>query len=167
EILEQTLDVIELELRAIALAETLAQLFEDAARALHVDLARHLHGRIVAVVAPAHRAAERVRVVLRARAAASRLAARTGAVAVILHRLRKILRALAHSLQGLALAVHRIIGVALAELIFRVAHLLVRIAELVHFVVAVALLVLLPRLLLARRQTMLFKLIEQALETLV
>ena len=43
-ILQQPLDVIELELRAEALAEALAQLFEDAAGALHVDLARHLDG---------------------------------------------------------------------------------------------------------------------------
>src|SRR2546430_10475084 len=53
EIVEQPLDVVELELPAEALAEAPAWLLEDAARALHVDLARHLHGGVVAVIAPA------------------------------------------------------------------------------------------------------------------
>ena len=41
-ILQQPLDVIELLLRAGDVAEALAQFLDDAAGALHVDLARHL-----------------------------------------------------------------------------------------------------------------------------
>src|SRR5262249_37053387 len=53
EISQQPVDVFELELRAEVLAEAPAQFFQNAPRALHVDLARHLDRRVVAVVAPA------------------------------------------------------------------------------------------------------------------
>src|SRR5438552_10003201 len=69
EALQQPLDIFELQLRPEVLAEATAQLFEDAARALHVDLARHLDGDVVAVIAPAQRPSERVGLLLGARLA--------------------------------------------------------------------------------------------------
>src|SRR5674536_264688 len=50
--------------------------------------------------------------------------------AVLLHRLRQPLRALAHGLERAALAVDRAVGVALAEFAFRLAHGFAGIAEL-------------------------------------
>src|SRR5258708_18222176 len=67
EILQQPLDVIELELRPRRIGKTLAQFLEDAARALHVDLARDFHRNVVAIIAPAQRPAERVGIVVGAR----------------------------------------------------------------------------------------------------
>src|SRR5690554_371862 len=64
EILQQPLDVIELELWAEALAVPLAQFLENAARALHVDLARNLDRGVVAVVAATQRPAERIGVLV-------------------------------------------------------------------------------------------------------
>jgi hypothetical protein len=52
-ILQEPLDVVELLLRAQHVAEAAAQFFDDAARALRVDFARHFHGVVVAVFAPA------------------------------------------------------------------------------------------------------------------
>src|SRR5208337_2537905 len=63
-ILEQPFDVIELFLRAQHVAKAAAQFLDDAAGALHVDLARHLHRIVVAVVVPAQRTAERVGIAL-------------------------------------------------------------------------------------------------------
>src|SRR2546430_3525938 len=97
EILQQPLDVVELELRAEALAEAPAQLFEDAARALHVDLARHLDGGVVPVVAPAQGTAERIGVLIGARLPGAAGLARTG-THLLLHHLGKPLGALAHGI---------------------------------------------------------------------
>src|SRR5207342_1685443 len=94
-ILQEPLDVVELLLRTQHVAEAAAQLLDDAACALDVDLVRHLHRVVVAVFAPAQRTAERIGVLLRARrphpAGASR--ART-LPHLLLHRLRQALRAL-------------------------------------------------------------------------
>src|SRR4051812_19952078 len=73
EALQQPLDVVELELRPARLAEAAAQLFQNAARALRVDLAGHLEVRVVVIAAPAQRPAERIGVLLRPRTAAARL----------------------------------------------------------------------------------------------
>src|SRR5580704_10072879 len=70
-ILQEPLDVVELLLRTQHVAEAAAQFFDDAARALHVDLAGYFDRVVVAVVAPAQRTAERVGVLLRARLAES------------------------------------------------------------------------------------------------
>src|SRR5262249_57235500 len=67
EVLQQPLDVIELELRAEALAEAAAQLLENAPSALHIDLARHFHCHVVAVVTSTQWPAERVRLLVGAR----------------------------------------------------------------------------------------------------
>src|SRR5262249_57019385 len=61
EVLEQPLDVIEFELRAEALTEAATQLLENAAGALHVDLARYFYSHVVAVIASARRAPPRGR----------------------------------------------------------------------------------------------------------
>ncbi len=52
-ILEQPLDIVELFLRAQHVAEAAAQFLDDAAGALHVDLARDFHSDVVAIVAAA------------------------------------------------------------------------------------------------------------------
>src|SRR5258708_11365836 len=64
EIPQQPLDIFELELRAEVLAEAPAQFFQNAPRALHVNLARHLDGGVVTVVAPAQGSAERIGLLL-------------------------------------------------------------------------------------------------------
>src|SRR5215471_10556834 len=66
-ILQETLDVVQLNLRAEGVAETAAELLEDTPRALHVDFARHLHGRVVAVFVSAQRPPERVGILIGAR----------------------------------------------------------------------------------------------------
>ena len=68
-ILQEPLDVVEFLLRTQHVAEAAAQLLDDAACALGVDLARHLHRVVVAVFAPAQRTAKRIGVLLRARLA--------------------------------------------------------------------------------------------------
>src|SRR5438270_7909397 len=118
---QQALDVIELELRPLRIGEAPAQLLEDAARPLHVDLAGNFHRHIVAEIVAAHRAAERIGVLLRAgRAVAARL---SGAPAgPLLHLLGHALRALAQCLERAALGVDRAVGILLAESALGIAH---------------------------------------------
>src|SRR6185436_20682045 len=73
-ILQQPLDVVEFDLRTGRIGETAAQLFENPAHPLHVDLAGDLHRIIVAEFVVAHRPSERIGRVLRALLAASRTA---------------------------------------------------------------------------------------------
>src|SRR5688572_33430255 len=94
-ILQQPLDIIELELRPQRIGEALAQLFQNAPRALHVDLARHLHGDVVAIVAPAQRPAERIGVIVGPRLTLPAGLARAHALLSLLHLLREALRAAA------------------------------------------------------------------------
>src|SRR5215831_812878 len=98
EISQQPLDVFELELRAEVLAEAPAQFFQNAPRALHVDLARHLDRRVVAVVAPAQGPAERVGLLLGAWRPEPAVRAGTQH-ALLLHRLGEVLRAPAQSFE--------------------------------------------------------------------
>src|SRR5215472_687056 len=115
--LQQPLDIVELLLRTADLAVALAQLFDDAASALHVDLARHLHVRIVAVFMPAQRPAQRVGIVVGARPAEASQAALSRPLAhLLLHRLGKRLRALAQGIERSALGIHGAVGVSGAEL---------------------------------------------------
>src|SRR5262249_1021929 len=97
EIPQQPLDVVELELRAEAFAEAPAQFFQNAPRALHVDLARHLDRGVVAVLAPAQGPPERVALLLGARPPEpAGLAVGAGIQhALLLHRLGEVLRAAA------------------------------------------------------------------------
>src|SRR3954454_3597312 len=138
-VLQQPLDVVELELRAGGVAEAAAQLFEDAADALHVDLAGDFHGEVVAEVAAAQRPAQRIAI-----AAAALLTAGAVAGAIVLavavaglHLLRQVLRALAQRFQCLALRIHRAFRIALAEPAVGVAHRGVGVSQIV---VAIALL---------------------------
>src|SRR5215510_2974515 len=157
---QQPLDVVELELRPEALAEAAAQLFQDAPRTLHVDLARHLDRRVVAVVAPAQWPAERVGLVVGARLTHAS-AGLTGAGArhhtLLLHLLRQVLGAAAQRFERTALRTDRIVGIALAKLALRVTHGLAGLAKLI----ALALLALLT--LLALLLTLLALLAEAAL----
>src|SRR5258708_2313592 len=108
-VLQQAFDVVELELGPERLAEATAKFLDDAACALGVDLARHLDGGVVAVVASAQRTAERVGVLLGARRTkATGLTVRAGSLALphlLLKLLGKPLRALAHSVDRTALAI--------------------------------------------------------------
>ena len=78
-ILQEPLDVIEFDLRAVGVGQAPAQLFEDAADALDVDLAGDLDRVVVAEFAAVQRTAERIRLI-----AAALLAASTVAGAVLL-----------------------------------------------------------------------------------
>src|SRR5215472_12824245 len=134
EIPQQPLDVFELELRAEVLAEAPAQFFQNASRALHVDLARHLDRGAVAVVAPAKGPAERVGVLLGARRAepAGPAVRAWTQHALLLHRLGEVLRAPAQSFERPALGIDRAVRIAFSELAFRLAHGVAGATELIH-----------------------------------
>src|SRR6516165_10330152 len=139
-VLQQPLDVIELFLRAGKVAEALAQFLDDAAGALHVDLARHFYRRVVAVFAPAQRPAERISVLLRARLTEAAGPAGPGTAAhLLLHRLRQALRTFAQGIERAALRVHRAVGIALAEIAGSVAHGIAGVAELIELLLALSL----------------------------
>src|ERR1700692_3904068 len=59
-ILQQPLDVIEFDLRAVRIAEAAAQLFQDSACPLHVDFAGNHPRQFVAQFASAQRTSERI-----------------------------------------------------------------------------------------------------------
>src|SRR5215475_3912577 len=128
EIPQQALDIIQLDLRAERVAEAPAQFLENAARALHVDFARHFHGRVVAVFVPAQRPAQRVSVLLGARGPGASGLPRPHAGSG-LHLLRKVLRAAPQGFERAPLGVHRGIGIAVAERALGVAHRLLGAAE--------------------------------------
>src|SRR5262249_51598094 len=134
EVPEKPLDIVELKLRPEALAETFAQLLQNAPRPLRVDLAGDLHCKIVAIVATAHWPAERIGVLLGACLPASRSAIRPGAGTLLLHRLRQTLGAFPHGIQRAPLAVDGAVSVPLPELTFRLTHGLAGIAQLTHLV---------------------------------
>src|SRR5207244_4173038 len=150
EILQQPLDIFKLELRPEAFTEAPAQLLDDAARALRVDLARDLHGDVVAVVATAQRATERVGLLLGARlaeAAPRPTGSGSHLPLLLLHRLGEVLGAAPQRLERTALRIDRAVGVALAEPAFGLAHGFAGLAELIHLTLAVlALLALLALL---------------------
>ena len=162
-ILQEPLDVVELLLRTQHVAEAAAQLLDDAACALDVDLARHLHRVVVAVFAPAQRTAKRIGVLLRARLAEPAAAAGTGTLShLLLHRLRQTLRALAQGIERAPLRVDGAVGVALAETALRLAHGFSGAAEVVHIALALTLLARLTLLVLA--ETAVLELFEQFVE---
>src|SRR5262245_21268010 len=156
EIPEQPLDVVELELWAEVLAEAPAQFFQNAPRALHVDLARHLDRGVVAVLTPAQRPPERIGLLLGARRPEpAGLAVGAGAQhALLLHRLGEVLRAAAQSFERAALGIDRAVGVAFSKLTFRLPHGVAGAAELIHLA--------LP--LLALAEALLAQLLHQFLE---
>src|SRR3984893_13890303 len=148
-ILEQSLDIIEFDLRALRVGETAAQFFQDPAHPLHVYLAGDLHGIIVGVFVAVQRPSERIvqiAVALLAAHAVTRAVALSVALA-LLHRLCERLRALAQRVQRLALRIHGTIGVTFAELASGIAHRGVRLAEPVFIALLVALLAALLTLL--------------------
>src|SRR5215467_12997086 len=105
EIPQQSLDILQLELRTEVLAEAPPQFFENATRALHVNLAGHLDRGVVAIVAPAQGPAQRVGLLLgTSRPEPAGRAVRTGTQhALLLHRLCEVLRAPAQSFERAAL----------------------------------------------------------------
>ena len=123
EIPQQPLDVVELELRAEVLAEAPAQFFQNAARALHVDFARHLDRGVIAVLTPAQGSPERIGLLLGARRPEpAGLSVRAGTQhALLLHRLGEVLRAAAQSFERAALGIDRPVRVAFSKLTFRLA----------------------------------------------
>src|SRR5262249_33077410 len=137
------LDVVELDLRTVGIGEAPAELFEDAADAIDVDLAGDLHREVVAEFAAAQRTAERIGLVAAALLAAGAVAPAVVRLAVTIalpHGFRQALGTLAQRLQRLALGVHGAVGIALAEASGGVAH---RVVGLVQAVLAVALVALL------------------------
>src|SRR6516225_4807439 len=139
-ILQQPLDVIELFLRPGEVAKTLAQFLDDAAGALHVDLAWNFHGGVIAIFAPAQWPAERIGVLLRARLAEAARPARPGTAShLLLHRLRQALRALAQGIERAALRFHRAVGIAFAEIADGIAHRLAGAAELIELILPLCL----------------------------
>src|SRR5262245_31111459 len=156
EIPQQPLDVVQLELRAEVLAEAAAQFFQNAPRALHVDLARHLDRGVVAVFTPAQGPPERIGLLLGARRPEpAGLAVGAGAQhALLLHGLGEVLRAPAQSFERPALGIDRAVRIAFSELTFRLAHGFAGAAELIHLA--------LPLLALAK--ALLAQLLHQFLE---
>src|SRR6266851_1220924 len=147
-ILQQPLDVIEFDLRALRIGKTAAEFFQNPAHPLHVDFAGNLHRQIVAEFAPTQRPSERIVAVgaaLLPAGAIARGVALSVAIA-LLHRLRQALGALAQRFQRLALRIHGALGVAFAELAAGVAHGGIGLAAAVLAVALVALLTLLALL---------------------
>src|SRR6202035_166526 len=126
-VLQQPLQIIELELRPIRIAEPAAQLLEHAPRALHVDFARHFHGEVVAIFARAHRTAQGIGALGGARLVAHWLAHAVAHAA--LHRFGEALRAFAETLQGAALGIDGTFGVAALQRTFGVLHGLARLPQ--------------------------------------
>src|SRR4051794_38627446 len=123
-ILQQPLDVIELDLRARAVPQAAAELLEDAADALGVDLAGDLDRVVVAQIAAVKRATERIGLIAAALLAAGPVAGTIPLPVAIalLHRLGHLLRTLAQGVERLALRVHGAIRIAVAELRAGIAH---------------------------------------------
>src|SRR5262244_3312860 len=105
EIPQQSFDILQLELGTEVLAEAPPQFFENATRALHINLAGHFDRGVVAIVTPAQRPAQWIGVLLRARQAKpAGLAVRTGAKhSLLLHRLCQILRTASQCFERAAL----------------------------------------------------------------
>src|SRR5580693_1198059 len=97
-ILQQSLDVIELDLRALRIGQTAAQLLQNPAHPLHVDFTGYLYRHIVTEFAPAQRPSKRIAPVatalLTARAITRAVVALAIAIA-LLHGLCEILGTLA------------------------------------------------------------------------
>src|SRR6267154_1101705 len=111
-ILQEPLDVIELDLRPRRVGEPPAQLFENPAHALHVDLAWDLHRVIVGELVVPHRASERIGAVgagLLPALGVARAVARLVAIA-LLQGVGEALGALAQRLQRAALRIHGAVG---------------------------------------------------------
>ncbi|OKO73931.1 hypothetical protein AC629_36005 [Bradyrhizobium sp. NAS80.1] len=122
-ILQQSLDIVELDLRARGIAEAAAQLFEDAADALGVDLSGDLDRVVVAELAAVKRPTERIGLIAAALLAAGPIAGTILPVAIaLLHRLGHLLCALAQGLESFPLRVHGTVRIALAELRTGIAH---------------------------------------------
>jgi hypothetical protein len=169
-ILEQSLDIVELELRAGDFAKALAQLLENAPRTLRIDLARDPDGRVVTVFVAAQRPTERIGLLVGpTKTAASltwsppRLTRSTGTTTLLLLRLR-LRHAPAQRIESAALRIHGAVRVALSELALRLAHRFIGFAELI----SLALPLLLPLALLALARLLthaaLAHLLEQLLE---
>src|ERR1700728_3267906 len=104
-VLEQPLDVVELDLGTLRVCQTPAQLFENPAHPLHIDLAGNLHRQIVAEIPPMQGSPERIAravvALLPAGAGAARAVALTFAIA--LHRVGQALGARRQGIQRPAL----------------------------------------------------------------
>ena len=163
EVLQQALDIFELKLRTCRLAETTAQLFENAARTLHVDFARHFQRLVIAVFAPAQRPPERIGLLPGTRLPLTARLAGTGAKPhLLLHHLREILRATAQRFERAALPVNSTICIALAERAFGVTHGVAGAAERIELATTLPLALLALLTLLA--ETTLLEFFQQLLQ---
>src|ERR1700712_139192 len=130
-ILQQSLDVVEFDLRALRIGQPAAQFFQDPAHPLHVNLAGNFLRHVVAEFAPVQRPAERIVGLVAALLPAG---ARAGPIALplavaLLHRLREALGALAQRIERLSLRIHRTIGIAFAKPTAGIAHRAIGFAE--------------------------------------
>src|SRR6266567_6709741 len=96
-ILQQPLDVIEFDLRALRIGEAAAKFFQNPAHPLHIDFAGNLHRQIVAEFASMQRPPERIVTIAAALLPASAI---TRAIALslaiaLLHPFSEVLGALA------------------------------------------------------------------------
>src|SRR5689334_6736380 len=64
EVVQKALDIIELKLRPECFTKATPQFLQYAPSALHVDLARHFHRRVIPIIAAAQRTPERVGILL-------------------------------------------------------------------------------------------------------
>src|ERR1700722_13889393 len=147
-ILEQPLDVIELDLRALRIAKAAAQFFQNPARPLHIDFTGNLHRQVVTEFAPMQRPSQRIALVAAALLSPGAIA---GAVALavpiaLLHRFGETLGALAQRIQCLALRIHGTVRIALAELATGVTHRIVGLAVAGLWIAVLTLLALLALL---------------------
>src|ERR1700730_17973257 len=129
--LEQPLDVIELDLRALRIGQAAAELFENPAHPLHIDFAGNFYRQVVAELAPVQRPPQGIALVAAALLSAGAIAwtvALSVAVA-LLHGFSQTLGALAQRIQRLALRIRGGMGVTLAEPAAGVAHRVVGFAE--------------------------------------
>src|ERR1700721_2662442 len=130
-ILQQPLEVIEFDLRALRIAKAAAQFLQNPARPLHIDFTGNLHRQVVTEFAPMQRPSQRIVLIAAALLPPGAIA---GAVALavpiaLLHRFGETLGALAQRIQCLALRIHGTVRIALAELATGVTHRIVGLAE--------------------------------------
>src|SRR5258708_7401758 len=130
-ILQETLDVVELDLRPGRIGQAAAQFLQDPAHPLDVDFAGNHLRELVAEFVRTQRPSQRVGAVgagLLAAVPFARAIALTVAV-TLLHGLREALGALAERIQRLALRIDGGVGIALAQLAASIAHRRISLAE--------------------------------------
>src|ERR1700710_2675374 len=141
-ILQEPLDVIEFDLRALRIGKPAAEFFQNPAHPLHIDFAGDLDREIVAIFALIQRPPQGIVLIAAALLPAGAIA---GSVALplafaLLHGVGETLGALAQRFQRPALAIDGAFGVALPEPASGIAHRRIGVAKTVLAVALIALL---------------------------